>query len=200
MGTRSLTIVKYKSKKCIAQYGQHDGYPGYSLQFILDFLADKSKLSKLKDRLDNRYVELIKRDRVDREKMEGKYLNSTLGCDILDVVISDYVDGLHKGRLRLEDNERFGEDSLFCEWAYVINLDQMMVHVYKGFNFSPISKGEHFYKYNRYCTNSEYKPVKLVLSLLLDNDEFKSRPKEFIKKAINDVCVAATFAKAGIFS
>lgn len=32
------------------------------------------------------------------------------------------------------DGHTFLKDSLFCEWAYIIDLDEMVLRVYKGFN------------------------------------------------------------------
>jgi hypothetical protein len=40
-----------------------------------------------------------------------------------------YNDGLKY----MIDNHDFLGDSLFCEWAYVINLDEGLLEVYKGF-------------------------------------------------------------------
>ena len=35
--------------------------------------------------------------------------------------------------LHMIDSHRFMADSLFCEWAYIIDLDNMRLLVYKGF-------------------------------------------------------------------
>ncbi len=35
------------------------------------------------------------------------------------------------------DNERFMQDSLFCEWAYVINLTDGVLEIYRGFQKTP---------------------------------------------------------------
>jgi hypothetical protein len=35
------------------------------------------------------------------------------------------------------DNKDFMKDSLFCEWAYIYNLDEGVLEVYKGFQNTP---------------------------------------------------------------
>jgi len=66
MGTRNLTVVIYKGKPCIAQYGQWDGYPQGQGYTILDFLLT-ADLSVFKDKIE-KYVSFID------EKKDKKYL------------------------------------------------------------------------------------------------------------------------------
>jgi hypothetical protein len=47
-------------------------------------------------------------------------------------------------KIFLRDETEFAGDSLFCEWAYLINLDTNELEVYKGFNKAPLPKGERF--------------------------------------------------------
>jgi len=41
------------------------------------------------------------------------------------------------------DSQAFLYDSLFCEWAYVINLDNEQFEVYRGFNQDPSRSGRY---------------------------------------------------------
>lgn len=41
----------------------------------------------------------------------------------------------------MPDGTTFGEDSLFCEWGYLVNLDTRSVEVYKGFQKEPHVEG-----------------------------------------------------------
>jgi hypothetical protein len=50
----------------------------------------------------------------------------------------------------LIDAEGFINDSLFCEWAYIINLDDNKFEVYRGFQTEPHKKG-------RYANNAPEK-------------------------------------------
>ena len=45
----------------------------------------------------------------------------------------------------LSDQYEFAADSLFCEFAYVIDMDNNRVEVYQGFNHSPLDEDERFY-------------------------------------------------------
>ena len=70
------------------------------------------------------------------------------------------------------DGQRFLRDSLFCEWAYIINLDDLTLEVYAGFNQNPNESG-------RYATykdeeDSEYYGVRLLKAYPLD--EIRSLP------------------------
>jgi hypothetical protein len=41
------------------------------------------------------------------------------------------------------DSSNFITDSLFCEWGYIINLDDDVLEVYKGFQKDPHNKGRY---------------------------------------------------------
>jgi hypothetical protein len=41
----------------------------------------------------------------------------------------------------MSDGSDFPADSLFCEWAYVFDIDNMKLEVYKGFQTKPHTKG-----------------------------------------------------------
>lgn len=42
-----------------------------------------------------------------------------------------------------EDSGNFIHDSLFCEWAYIVNLDTRCLEVYKGFQRKPHTNGRY---------------------------------------------------------
>ena len=58
------------------------------------------------------------------------------------------------------DNHTLLESSLFCEWAYIINLDTKMLEVYKGYNKSPDAPGR--YARKRVKDDSECWGVALI--------------------------------------
>jgi hypothetical protein len=63
----------------------------------------------------------------------------------------------------------FAADSLFCEWGYVINLDDNLFEVYKGFNKDALDEKERFASLTVKDDNSGYKQIKFVKAYPLDN-------------------------------
>lgn len=91
--------------------------------------------------------------------------------------------------LKLVNSLDFAANSLFCEWAYVVDLDNNKLEVYEGFNKEPLVEGERFYFLQESLKeDSGYYPVKLVASFDVNNlpDEvgFIEIIKENCKEAI----------------
>jgi hypothetical protein len=58
------------------------------------------------------------------------------------------------------NNASFLHDSLFCEWAYIVNLDENLLEVYRGFTTSPKAAGRYAARHAGYKT--EYYGVRLI--------------------------------------
>lgn len=80
------------------------------------------------------------------------------------------------------DGNDFPKESLFCEWAYVANFDDMTLEIYKGFQTAKHSKGRFA---DPACTE-EYKPVKLVKTLKLDKDLVSNMTKFCKSKMVTE--------------
>ncbi len=87
-------------------------------------------------------------------------------------------------RFELMDELPFAGDSLFCEYAYLVDLDLGVLEVYKGFNQTPVSPENRFAQFKiheRYGKKYEYEPVALAgrwsLDKLPTEDEFLSALK-----------------------
>jgi hypothetical protein len=161
MGTRNLTQVILNGETKISQYCQWDGYPSGQgekvLQFLLlnDIAELKTKVAAVQDLTDEEIKVL--------NASQGEWLNTHphLSRDVGPKIL-DYV--MHKGVTKVVRDMLFAADSLFCEWAYVIDLDNEVLEVYKGFNKTPLAEGERFYslKKKEYVSDdSEYYPIKL---------------------------------------
>lgn len=78
---------------------------------------------------------------------------------------------------RISNQLRFAADSLFCEWAYVIDFDKRTFEVYQGFNKEPLTPEDRFYELREH-EELPYHGVKLAKSWSLDelptNEEFIS--------------------------
>ena len=179
MGTRNLTIVFDAGEYRVAQYGQWDGYPESAGIKILRFLRDEMDEFKFRTRLSrfnfiDEYDNKITK-RIDKafEKGIGNYVfpefSRDTGCDILPMIQNGMTTTRYLGN-RLD----FAADSLFCEWAWVIDFDRRTFEAYQGFNHTPLTPEDRFYflvdKEEHYeHTPQEYHGVKLVASWPLDN-------------------------------
>ena len=102
-------------------------------------------------------------------------LSRDTGGDILELI-------MFKNKTKLQNSLNFAADSLFCEWAYVIDFDKNTYEVYEGFNKEPLDESERFYfltpiAEKEYRENpKEYYPVKFVteysLGSLPDEKDF----------------------------
>lgn len=66
--------------------------------------------------------------------------------------------------------EKFLSDSLFCEYAYILNLDDGTLEVYEGFNKDPKAAGRYAKLYDKpaHREKVEYYGVRLVKAYPLD--------------------------------
>jgi hypothetical protein len=174
MGTRNLTIVQADGEYKIAQYSQWDGYPSGQGKTVLDFCrrmfaegkwdAFKKKLALVKlctnDEIEKMYFDLkinVSGDFIsvsDAKKFDCTWpcFSRDIGAEILNIVMDSEKEVCTKSSID------FAGDSLFCEWAYVVDLDKNILEVYKGFNQVPLSEGDRFYGYAK-GNSPEYHPV-----------------------------------------
>lgn len=185
MGTRNLTIVQSDGEYKVGQYCQWDGYPSGQGKTILETLrkmdpvfdlpAFKKKVNALKQLTEDDVHEYWKKcgaddtgwvgmDVSDKFKKKYEHLHRDFGARIIEAIATGKVKEV------LAD-VTFAGDSLFCEWAYVIDLDKNTFEVYGGFNKGPLKKGERFKFLTKRKTKKEpdpYKPVRLLASWPLD--------------------------------
>ena len=210
MGTRNLTMVIHNSKPVVAQYGQWDGYPSGQGATALQFLL-QCNLKKFREVVDRcRFIEISKRKQNELQNFLDKlgcsngwmdmeqsrmykekypYLSRDNGATILQLLYNDETNN----KLWIHDSSEFAADSLFCEWAQVIDLDKETFEVYQGFNQTPLEKTDRFYylqeqnkHYKERREDDQYYPVKLVKSYKLSElpdvntfvDEIESLTKE----------------------
>lgn len=177
MGTRHMIGVVLDGDFRVAQYGQWDGYPSGQGVDVLNFLRDDENVAALrKGAATVRFATEEDRKREEEfclsigsvngwmnMEQAGKYktefpaLDRDVGSDILKMVAAGSVEFLH-------DSRDFAEDSLFCEWAYVVDLDNDILECYEGFQKSAPLAG-------RWAgvKNGEYAAMELVATYLLSD-------------------------------
>ena len=178
MGTRNLTAVYLDGEYKIAQYGQWDGYPEGQGMTALNFLRsmDEEKFKSAlrnssfisRDELaalwkqygayDNGMVSL---DDADRMKKDHPEYSRDTGANILQMV-HDHPDGM-----MLQNQIGFAADGLFCEWAWVVDLDKRTFEGYRGFGSEPLTEHNRFY-FLRDLEENGYSVVRLVAEWSID--------------------------------
>lgn len=176
MGTRNLTIVHSNGEYKVAQYGQWDGYPeglgvqllkylkGININELRNAVNDCTYLSKEDFDEINKNIDEARKDnpRFSWQKFYPELSRDT-GGDILELI-------MFKNKTKLQNSLNFAADSLFCEWAYVIDLDKNTYEVYEGFNKEPLDESERFY-FLTPIAEKEYRenPKNIILLNLLQN-------------------------------
>lgn len=150
MGTRHLTVVVVDGIHRVAQYGQWDGYPdgqGVTVAAFLHDVLTNNRLSEFEDKV--RATQWVTDEQLEAMWMQaGAPKGATsVGLDVSDRFEQLFPE-LHRdtgaGVLQLilnsdkppllRDDMHFGLAGLFCEFAYVIDLDAKTLEFYKGFN------------------------------------------------------------------
>lgn len=176
MGTRHLIAVQKDGEYKIAQYGQWDGYPSGQGLMVLAFLrklgADPLYAASFARGLET--VRFISEDDLRRrwedvgaddsgfvsldisDKFRAKYPENSrdTGAGVLDLVAE-------KQGLGLYNHIDFAQDSLFCEWAYVVDLDNNTFEVFEGFNRHEVTEGR-FAGPKESGHDKSYGPVRLA--------------------------------------
>lgn len=180
MGTRNLVAVKLDGEYKVAQYGQWDGYPSGQGATVLDFLA---KWDRPAFEAKVRAASFLTTEEVDainstikaeglQDRWQSRWpeLSRDAGADILGMIAAD------EPGMKLRNSIEFAADSLFCEWAYVLDLDANTLEVFRGFNKTPLAEGERFY--GAKCADADdqsrrendgYQPINNVASYTLDS-------------------------------
>lgn len=205
MGTRNLTVVKSNNRVKVAQYGQWDGYPSGQGQDIVDFLLGDGNLEKLKEKLSNvrfldekgkdkEFIESYNKnapkwsDEPDNRTIEqtswwNTFMTRDLGAKILTNIADSGLD-----EIIIENSFSFGNDSLFCEWAYVIDLDDDLLYVYEGFNTEEVTTGlwKNAPEPKKSASGDTYYPIRPIGKMSIDSDTLKESWEKFLNNYRDD--------------
>jgi hypothetical protein len=171
MGTRGAWGY-IKNDEMKVTYNHFDSYPEGLGQRVLDFCNTKtvSELNEIYEKM--RIVEEDDAPTINDIELCKKHYLVDLGVSRQSV--DDWYCLLRKAQGDpqkyadvgiMTDGSNFLKDSLFCEYAYLINLDSNMLEIYEGFQksqpkgrFSDVEK-----------TETEYYPVSLIMEFSLLN-------------------------------
>jgi len=194
MGTRNITMVVSGRATKLAQYGQWDGYPEGQGLTVLAFSRDNLRTPDDRAAFAHQ-LELVRfispeqfkglwekvlgapiigdkwrptDAQVDEFKRRHPYFTRDHGAEILSLVAKA------DGPVETRDETDFLADSLMCEWAYVIDLDQLTLEVFRGFNKKPLDERERFHRLTELSRKEwrgadQYFPVRHLRSWRLDD-------------------------------
>ena len=179
MGTRHNICVYSSGDLKLSQYGQWDGDPSGQGVIILSFLRDKLDAEKFLNNLNKAYEPKTDGE---CEKLFNKPATKPFVSRDTSAQILPMIQDFKGKKFPLVLGDSFLADSLFCEWAYVIDFDANEFQVYKGFNKNPLQLSDRYF-YLEDKAEDGYHPVKLSKTYKLDalpsNDDFL---KAFAKK------------------
>ena len=177
-------VIKHKTPK-VAQYSQYNGEPNITGMEILKFLSKtnlsefKKKLNRIKFTNDDKINEINKvLDSICSNDLECitkslkdnfPYITNEIGASILQSIMDSTED-----EIWLVDRSDFAANSLFCEWGYVVDLDNNTFEVYEGFQKKPLDQTERFKYLEK--PDCEYFPISLFIEYNLNN---LPTPKDF---------------------
>lgn len=173
MGTRGTFGVRIGGKDKLT-YNHFDSYPdGLGSALVAQIKA--ILVEKGKNWLEQKAIALVQ---IDTESKPSPahinalrpYADLSVGRQSLDdwYCLTRKLQGDIRNTLEagvMIENNSFINDSLFCEWGYIINLDDFTFEVYEGFQTKP-------HKLGRYANNGHedgYYPCALVAKFPLDD-------------------------------
>ncbi len=186
MGTRGLIGFYYKGITK-ATYNHLDSYPSGKGIEVLNSIRNRN-LEDLRKVFDNIImVQSNSKPSIAEQKKYSIYANQSVDDGKLDnwYVLLRNIQGtlvpyLNNKVKHMIDNKDFITDSLFCEWAYLINLDKGTFEVWKGFQLKQNKNRYSIPKSKAYKASNKdyYYSCDMIAEYALDK---LPTDKEFIK-------------------
>lgn len=169
MGTRGSLGFIVEDKEYLA-YNHFDSYPDGLGQDVLNFITELNENDGWQQFKENaKNVVQLKGNRVTDTAIQEKYKKYS-NLNVSEKTLEDpyclfreiqdsWMNEIYKGELQhfFFDN-KFIKDSLFCEYAYIINLDTMKLEFYKGFQ----KKEQNGNRFGTEPNEDGYYPCRLV--------------------------------------
>lgn len=171
MGTRGLYGFR-KNGVDKTTYNHYDSYPDWLGHEVVHFCKETSieEINEIFDRI----ILVDEQDKPTKKQIAEciEYYDDSVGTQSANdwyCLLRDAQGDLNvykRGLKYMIDNHDFIEASLFCEYAYIINLDTNCLEFYVGFQTEPYSS-------NRYGVDKTdgYYPCKMVAYYPLDTEK-----------------------------
>lgn len=201
MGTRGLIGI-YSNQVTKATYNHWDSYPEGLGVSILEETKDAMRdigIDKLKERVAKIQMIEDSENEPSKElvKRYKKFSNAQVGGPVSNVEVKTWYQLLRelqgtltpyfKGEVEhMIDSLKFIQDSLFCEWVYIVNLDDGLLEVYNGFITKPHNQGRYANLEGRKSSDTEYYPCRLIKTYPLDNLPSEEKFLEEIKVVMDN--------------
>lgn len=170
MGTSALIAIKHENQYKFSTIIHMDGYPKWTGRELINSIKAELNRELLLASLD-----LVKTVEDNPTEIYSAELISTLQDKPESVTYRT-------------DDLWFGDNSLFCEWAYVLDFDSNTFEVFKGGNLEPLNENDRFYftqaegaeyrEEQKQMLGRCYYPIRLIASYSLDDlpseEEIKS--------------------------
>lgn len=174
MGTRGSIGFKLKGQY-ILTYNHWDSYPEGLGSEVIDFIEQRNKANDWDKLIKNvnglKFVKATDDPTPEHIKSHKQYADDGVNGGngyyslLRDLQGLKGLEEVAKGKAKLWIIENdFVQDSLFCEYAYVIDLDDKMLLLFKGFQTEPQKDnpfGEEALD-RGYESDDDYYPVKLI--------------------------------------
>lgn len=206
MGTRGAYGFQKDGAHKIT-YNHYDSYPSCLGANILQFLKNKLEneeydIKKVNKKLNTlfRKIKVVNENKSPTEKDLERYTKIWEQLSDDDKKLFDLGQDRQKteyyallrplqGNLELleqfpvmTNGLNFLGDSLFCEWAYIINLSTNELEIYEGFNHDKNAVGRYVTMFEPYVTHDEsdtYYGVKLIKTIPFEDFKYIDDIKEF---------------------
>lgn len=170
MGTRGSSGIIYNEKTYLS-YNHFDSYPSELGKNVLNLISKinikegwdhfKEKVSKLKEIKEKEITDQLiieKYKKYSDLSVSDKKLSNPY-CLFRNLQGSEWINEVYNGNLEdYKFDNKFVKDSLFCEYAYIINLDTMKLEFYDGFQKIPQAGN----RFGQSHDEDGYYPVRLV--------------------------------------
>lgn len=181
MGTRGAYGFRYKKKDYLI-YNHYDSYPSglgaNVIEFVRRSLTTEGDIKKTKTLLESS-VKLDKLSfRPELLGCFGDYIDPTITLGsikndfLYQIGLPHALDSMLESGYFKETSNHFIYDSLFCEYAYIVNLDTGKLEFYTGFNTTNNTSGRYIKDTKTFnnliadgsINGTEYKPCKFKKS------------------------------------